>query len=84
MADDHHDHHEGSALSPIALRVKALESLLIEKGYVDPQALDVLIDTYETKVGPRNGAKVIAKAWTDPAYRAWLLEDATAAIASLG
>jgi nitrile hydratase subunit alpha len=84
MADDHHDHDEGSALSPIALRVKALESLLVEKGYVDPEALDILIDTYETKVGPRNGAKVVAKAWTDPAYRAWLLEDATAAIASLG
>jgi nitrile hydratase len=84
MADDHHEHDEGSALSPIALRVKALESLLTEKGYVDPEALDVLIDTYETKVGPRNGAKVVAKAWTDPAYRAWLLEDATAAIASLG
>jgi nitrile hydratase subunit alpha len=84
MADDHHDHDEASALSPIALRVKALESLLTEKGYVDPEALDVLIDTYETKVGPRNGAKVVAKAWTDPAYRAWLLEDATAAIASLG
>ena len=84
MADDHHDHDEGSALSPIALRAKALESLLVEKGYVDPEALDVLVDTYETKVGPRNGAKVIAKAWTDPAYRAWLLEDATAAIASLG
>jgi nitrile hydratase len=84
MADDHHEHDEGSALSPIALRVKALESLLTEKGYVDPEALDVLIDTYETKVGPRNGAKVVAKAWTDPAYRAWLLEGATAAIASLG
>jgi nitrile hydratase len=84
MADDHHDHDEGSALSPIALRVKALESLLIEKGYVDPEALDVLIDSYETKVGPRNGAKVVARAWTDPAYRAWLLEDATAAISNLG
>jgi nitrile hydratase len=80
-----HDHEErGSALSPIALRVKALESLLTEKGYVDPEALDLLIDTYETKIGPRNGAKVIAKAWSDPTYRTWLLEDATAAIASLG
>lgn len=80
----HHDHDEGSELSPIALRVKALESLLVEKGYVDPQALDVLIDTYETKIGPRNGARVVAKAWTDPAFADWLKRDATAAIASLG
>ncbi|MBL8906260.1 MAG: nitrile hydratase subunit alpha [Rhizobiales bacterium] len=79
-----HDHHHGSELSPIALRVKALESLLIEKGYVDPAAMDALIETYETKIGPRNGARVVAKAWTDPAYRKWLFEDATAAIASLG
>lgn len=78
------DHHEGSELSPIALRVKALESLLVEKGYVEPEALDVLIDTYETKIGPRNGARVVAKAWSDPEYKAWLLDDATAAIASLG
>ncbi len=68
----------------IALRVKALESLLVEKGYVDPAALDVLIETYETKIGPRNGARVVAKAWTDPAYADWLKRDATAAIASLG
>jgi nitrile hydratase len=73
-----------SELSPIALRVRALESLLVEKGYVDPQALDILIDTYETKVGPRNGARVVAKAWTDPAYAEWLKRDATAAIVSLG
>jgi nitrile hydratase len=66
------------------LRVRALESLLVEKGYVDPKALDALIETYETKVGPRNGARVVAKAWADPKYREWLLEDATAAIASLG
>ncbi|MFO1132104.1 MAG: nitrile hydratase subunit alpha [Hyphomicrobiales bacterium] len=79
-----HDHEEGSELSPIALRVKALESLLVEKGYVDPKALDVLIDTYETKIGPRNGARVVAKAWTDPDFAAWLKRDATAAIASLG
>ncbi|WP_425358676.1 nitrile hydratase subunit alpha [Aestuariivirga litoralis] len=86
MAHDghHHDHEEGSELSPIALRVKALESLLVEKGYVDPRALDVLIDTYETKIGPRNGARVVAKAWTDPAFADWLKRDATAAIASLG
>jgi nitrile hydratase subunit alpha len=81
----HHDHgHEGSDLSEMDLRVRALESLLVEKGYVDPQALDVYIETYEHRVGPRNGARVVAKAWSDPAYRAWLLDDATAAIASLG
>ncbi len=83
---DHHDHHdhEGGALSPMDLRVRALESVLVEKGYVDPAAVDALIETYETRVGPRNGARVVAKAWSDPAFRAWLLEDATAAIASLG
>lgn len=86
MAHDGHHHHEdeGSDLSPIAARVKALESLLVEKGYVDPAALDVLIETYETKVGPRNGARVVAKAWTDPGFAGWLKRDATAAIASLG
>ena len=68
----------------MTLRVKALESVLREKGYIDPAALDVLIDTYQTKIGPRNGARVVARAWTDPAYRQWLLDDATAAIASLG
>ena len=83
MPHDGHDHDDHSELSPIALRVKALEILLIEKGYVDPAALDVLIDTYETKIGPRNGAKVVAKAWIDPAYAKWLMDDATAAIASL-
>lgn len=66
------------------LRVRALETVLTQKGYADPAALDVLIDTYQTKVGPRNGARVVAKAWTDPAFRDWLLKDATAAIASLG
>lgn len=66
------------------MRVKALESLLVEKGLVDPAALDVLIDTYENKVGPRNGAKVVARAWTDPAYKARLLSDASAAIAEFG
>jgi nitrile hydratase len=66
------------------LRVKALESVLREKGYIDPAALDVLIDTYQTKIGPRNGARVVARAWTDPAFRRLLLDDATAAIASLG
>jgi nitrile hydratase len=81
----HHDHdHAGSALSDVELRVRALESLLVEKGYVDPAALDALIETYETKVGPHNGARVVARAWVDPAYRARLLDDATAAIASFG
>ncbi len=80
----HDGHDNGSKLSETELRVRALESLLIEKGYVDHAALDQLIETYETKVGPRNGARVIAKAWTDPEYKAWLLRDATAAIASLG
>lgn len=81
MGDDHHHHDQPSE---IELRVKALESLLIEKGLVDPEALDLLIDTYETKVGPHNGARVVAKAWSDPDYLAWLQRDATAAIASLG
>ncbi len=79
-----HDHHAGSELSEMDLRVRALESLLVEKGYVDPQALDVLIETYETKVGPHNGARVVARAWADPQFKRWLLSDATAAIASLG
>jgi nitrile hydratase len=64
--------------------VRALESVLVEKGYVDPVALDELIDTYETRIGPRNGARVVAKAWVDPDFRDWLTRDATAAIASLG
>ena len=68
----------------MALRVKALESLLVEKGLVDPAALDAIIETYEHKVGPRNGAQVVARAWADPAYRQRLLTDATAAIAELG
>jgi nitrile hydratase subunit alpha len=85
MAHDGHDNdQDGSALSPIALRVRALESLLVEKGYIDPAALDVLIDTYETKVGPRNGARVVARAWTEPAFADWLRKDATAAIVSMG
>ncbi len=68
----------------IALRVKALESVLVEKGLVDPKAIDALIDTFENKLGPRNGAKVIARAWVDPAYKKRLLEDGTKAIAELG
>ena len=80
-----HDHdHPDNALGPMDLRVRALETVLAGKGYIDPAALDVLIDTYQTRIGPRNGARVVARAWVDPAFRAWLLEDATAAIASLG
>jgi len=78
-----HPRHN-APLSDAALRVKALESLLVEKGLVDPQALDAVIDTYENKVGPHNGARVVARAWTDPAYKQRLLEDATSAIAELG
>ncbi len=85
-----HDHDHGHGREPdnrfseVELRVKALESLLVEKGLVDPAALDALVDTYETKVGPRNGARVVARAWADPAYKKRLLENATAAIAELG
>lgn len=85
--DPHHDHdhgHEHSELGEMDLRVRALESVLAQKGYIDPAALDALIDTYQTRVGPRNGARVVARAWVDPAFRQWLLADATAAIASLG
>ncbi|MTA11350.1 MAG: nitrile hydratase subunit alpha [Actinobacteria bacterium] len=71
-------------MTDIAARVRALESVLIDKGYVDPVALDAIIDTYQHDVGPRNGARVVARAWTDPAYRERLLADATAAIAELG
>lgn len=78
-----HRHHN-APLSDAALRVKALEALLVEKGLVDPQALDAIIETYEKKVGPHNGARVVARAWTDPAYKQRLLENATSAIAELG
>ena len=81
----HHDHAHGQApASDIALRVRAMESLLAEKGLVDPAALDAIVDYYEHRVGPRNGARVVARAWSDPAYRARLLTDATAAIGELG
>jgi len=82
--DKDHGHEHDRPLSGPALRVKALESLLVEKGLVDPKALDELIDTYETKVGPRNGARVVARAWVDPEYRKRLLADGGAAIAELG
>jgi nitrile hydratase subunit alpha len=81
---EHHDHGHGSELPETQLRVRALESVLVEKGYVDPAALDLLIETYETKVGPHNGARVVAKAWVDADYRDWLREDSGSAIASLG
>jgi nitrile hydratase len=77
-------HPHNAPLSEVQLRVKALESLLTEKGLVDPAALDELIDTYETRVGPRNGARVVARAWVDPAFRRRVLEDATEAIAEMG
>ncbi|MEP6885550.1 MAG: nitrile hydratase subunit alpha [Gammaproteobacteria bacterium] len=97
-APDHDDEHahrhrhghahdpasEHSELSALELRVRALETILTQKGYVDPAALDVLIDTYQTKIGPRNGAQVVARAWRDGEFRRRLLEDATTAIASLG
>nr|CAD54074.1 nitrile hydratase alpha subunit [Agrobacterium tumefaciens]CAI96185.1 putative nitrile hydratase alpha subunit [Agrobacterium tumefaciens] len=79
-----HDHDHTEPPTEIALRVKALESLLTEKGLVDPAALDELVDTYENRIGPRNGALVVAKAWTDPAYKQRLLTNATEAIAELG
>ena len=82
--DHDHDHDHQAVPSDLTLRVKALESLLVEKGVVDPAALDALIDTYEHKVGPRNGARVVARAWVDPAFKNRLLADATAAIAEFG
>ena len=81
---EHHDHDHTEPPSELELRVKALESLLVDKGLVDSAAVDALVDVYETQVGPHNGAQVVARAWSDPAYKAWLLEDATAAIASMG
>ena len=77
------DNHT-SPPSEMELKVKALESLLVEKGLVDPAALDELIDTYENRVGPKNGSKIVAKAWTDSQFKSWLHKDATAAIASMG
>ncbi|MFZ9406407.1 MAG: nitrile hydratase subunit alpha [Burkholderiaceae bacterium] len=78
------NHPHDRSLSEMDVRVRALETLLIDKGLVDPAALDLLIETYEHRVGPHNGARVVARAWSDPAYRDWLAQDATAAIASLG
>jgi nitrile hydratase len=82
--DHDHDHHEGSELGEMQLRVRALETILTEKGYVDPKALDLIIEAYETKIGPHNGAKVVARAWTDPEFKRRLLEDGSKTIAALG
>jgi nitrile hydratase len=82
--DDEHDHDHQDVPSDPALRAKALESLLVEKGLVDRSALDALVDTFEHKIGPRNGARVVARAWSDPAYKRRLLADANSAIAELG
>ena len=84
MPHDHHDEGEGSHLDPMAARVMALETILVEKGLVDPAALDAIVELYETQIGPRNGARVVARAWSDPGFAGWLRRDATAAIASLG
>src|SRR5487761_2796116 len=84
MTDHHHHDHDHSELSETELRVRALESILTEKGYVDPAALDAIIQAYETRIGPHNGARVVAKAWSDPAFRQFLLEDATKAVGTLG
>jgi nitrile hydratase len=80
----HHDHDHGSELSEMQLRVRALETILTEKGYVDPAALDLLIEAYETKIGPHRGAQIVAKAWTDPEFKSRLLEDASDAVDALG
>jgi len=82
--DHHHDHQHGSELSEMQLRVRALETILTEKGYVDAAALDLIIEAYETRIGPHNGAHAVAKAWADPAFKRALLADASAAVGSLG
>ena len=86
MSDHHHehDHHHDNRYTDMQARVKALETVLTEKGLIDPAAIDAIVETYETKVGPRNGARVVARAWSDPDFADWLRRDATAAIASLG
>ena len=87
MTDHPHDHdhdHEHSELSGIQLRVRALETILTEKGYVDPAALDAIVESYETKIGPKNGARLVARAWIDPDFKAALLKDATEAANALG
>jgi nitrile hydratase subunit alpha len=81
---NHDDHDQHSELGEMDVRVRALETVLAEKGYIEPAALDILIDTYQAQIGPRNGARVVARAWVDRGFRTWLLADATAAIASFG
>ncbi|HTV30586.1 MAG TPA: nitrile hydratase subunit alpha [Xanthobacteraceae bacterium] len=81
---DHDDHDHSSELSEMQLRVRALETVLTEKGYIDPAALDAIVEACETKIGPRNGAVVVARAWSDPAFKQALLADATRAVASMG
>lgn len=82
--DHDHDHAHGSELSDLQLRVRALETVLTEKGYVDPKALDMVVEYYETKIGPHIGARLVAQAWKDPAFKAALLDNADKAIAGLG
>lgn len=87
MGDDHHHQHEHpghSELGEMQSRVRALESILTEKGYVDRRTLDLIVDAYETKIGPRNGARIVARSWTDPEFKTRLLSDATVAANSLG
>jgi nitrile hydratase len=82
--EHHHNHDHGSELSDTQLRVRALETVLTEKGYVDPAALDAIIEAYEKRIGPRNGARVVARAWSDEQFKRTLIADATAAVSSLG
>jgi nitrile hydratase len=84
MSGHDHDHEHGSELSEMQLRVRALETILTEKGYVEPAVLDRIIEAYETKIGPHNGARVVAKSWIDSEFREQLFDDATKAVASLG
>src|SRR3974390_2355131 len=84
MSDHDHDHDHGSELSEMQIRVRALETILSEKGYVDPATLDLIIEAYETKIGPHNGARVVAKAWSDPVFKQSLIDDASTAVRSLG
>ncbi len=81
---DDSDHHHDNHLDPMAARVRALETILSEKGLIDPGAIDAIVDTYQNKVGPQNGARVVARAWCDTEFADWLRNDATAAIASMG
>jgi nitrile hydratase len=79
-----HDHDHGSELTEMQLRIRALETVLAEKGYIDPAALDLIVEAYETRIGPQNGARVVAKAWTDADFKRRLLADGSAAVSSLG